>query len=123
MKTKLTATQAAARAGIQPGTWRSYTTPKGSRGGRLHGPAPDGHAQPCGCPWWWDTTVDAWLRNRPRMADVTKQTITAKNLPANQSAIAVGCPHPAPCIDVNCDGFDLYASPVPVLTDPFHSTR
>lgn len=56
-RNKLTGSQAAALAGVQPGTWRRYTTPNRSRGGKLHGPAPDGHCDPCGCPWWWEETI------------------------------------------------------------------
>jgi hypothetical protein len=57
---KLTGTEAAAVAGIKPGTWRSYTTPRTSRGGKRFGPAPDGYNEPCGCPWWWRSTVEAF---------------------------------------------------------------
>ncbi len=62
---RLTGSQAAAAVGVQPGTWRRYTTPNRSRGGKLHGPAPDGHCDPCGCPWWWESTVTTWT-NRPK---------------------------------------------------------
>ena len=62
---RLTGSQAAAAAGMQPGTWRRYTTPNRGRGGKLHGPPPDGRNDPCGCPWWYETTVQTWLKNRP----------------------------------------------------------
>jgi len=64
-RTKLYAEQAAARAGVAAGTWRSYCNPKAGRPAR--GPAPDGtdvergHARP----WWTPETVDAWLAARP----------------------------------------------------------
>ena len=65
MTRRLSGSQAASLAGVQPGTWRRYTTPNRSRGGKLHGPAPDGHCDPCGCPWWWESTVKTWMSNRP----------------------------------------------------------
>jgi hypothetical protein len=49
-RVKLTVAEAAALAGVRPATWRSYV----ARGQR---PAPDGVADPCGCPWWWETTI------------------------------------------------------------------
>lgn len=49
-RVKLTVAQAAALTGVTPATWRSYV----ARGQR---PAPDGKTDPCGCPWWYETTV------------------------------------------------------------------
>jgi hypothetical protein len=54
---KLTVTQAAQRAGITPGAWRSYVT-------RGRAPKPDGQHDGR-TPWWWDSTVDQWRTNRP----------------------------------------------------------
>lgn len=50
MKTKLNITKAAALAGVLPATWRSYVA-------RKQRPAPDGYADPCGCPWWYEDTI------------------------------------------------------------------
>jgi hypothetical protein len=49
---RLTAKQAAELRGVAPKTWWSYV----SRG---QVPAPDGEAEPCGCPWWWRSTIEA----------------------------------------------------------------
>jgi hypothetical protein len=49
---------AAARAGVKPGTWRSYVA-------RGQAPEPDGYEEVSGTPWWWPTTIDFWLVNRP----------------------------------------------------------
>lgn len=53
---KLTRPQAAARAGVKPDTWGGYV----SRG---YAPEPDGRHDRR-TPWWWDTTVDEWKRDR-----------------------------------------------------------
>lgn len=60
---KLTGPQAAQRAGVTKSRWRTLTHPIADRGGKVYGPPPDGH-WPCGCPWWWDTTVDAYLTQK-----------------------------------------------------------
>lgn len=46
----------AARAGVVVSTLRRYASQ-----GRM--PAPDGRVG--GSPWWWDTTITAWLAARP----------------------------------------------------------
>lgn len=62
---KLYTRQAAERAGVQPSTWRAYCSPRDGRPPR--GPKPDGtdvrdgHAMP----YWYPSTVDAWLAGRP----------------------------------------------------------
>lgn len=55
---KLTAKAAAERAGVKLGTWTSYV----SRG---QAPGPDGVCDPCGCSWWWSSTVDEFMATRP----------------------------------------------------------
>jgi hypothetical protein len=63
----LTATEAAAVAGITAGTWRRYVTD--SPGRKRQGPAPDDHRAERGHlrPLWRRSTVEAWLRSRPGM--------------------------------------------------------
>jgi len=61
-RVKLNVAQAAAAAGgIKPSTWRAYVA-------RGRAPKPDGFADPCGCPWWWESTVVGWQQSRPRAA-------------------------------------------------------
>ncbi|MBB6172155.1 putative DNA-binding transcriptional regulator AlpA [Nocardiopsis mwathae] len=52
---KLTAEQAAAKAGVKLKTWHAYV----SRG---QAPQPDGRMGRT--PWWWASTVDEWIENR-----------------------------------------------------------
>jgi hypothetical protein len=55
-RVKLTVKQVAERVGdIKPATWRGLV----SRGLR---PQPDGHADPCGCPFWYEATIKPWMR-------------------------------------------------------------
>jgi hypothetical protein len=65
-RTKLTGPQAAARAGVTPSRWRTLTNPIADRGGRIYGPPPDGYTDPCGCPWWWDATVDTYIQSKEK---------------------------------------------------------
>lgn len=64
---QLLAPAAAKRAGMSSRAWRTYVQ-------RGAAPAPDGHDEVSGTPWWWQTTVDAWLTqprqpaHRPRKA-------------------------------------------------------
>ncbi len=53
---RLTNREAAALAGIAPGTWRDYVA-------RGYAPTPDGRLGVT--PWWWESTVRAWLESRP----------------------------------------------------------
>lgn len=48
----------ATRAGITQQTWRSYVS-------RDQAPRPDGWFDRR-TPWWWESTITAWLANRPR---------------------------------------------------------
>lgn len=59
---KLTTAEAAALAGVSPENWRGWR----SRGVPKHNPVPepDGHHD-ARTPWWWSTTVQAWIDNRP----------------------------------------------------------
>jgi hypothetical protein len=63
---KLTTTDAAALAGVTPSTWRAW---------RAHGrPRPEPAPDPDGWfelrqPWWWTSTVSAWLERRRQAAD------------------------------------------------------
>jgi hypothetical protein len=60
---KLTSAQAAARSGVLPNTWSGYVV-------RGQAPRPDGTADPYDLPWWWSSTVDAWITARDkRIAD------------------------------------------------------
>lgn len=77
---RLSTRDAAARAGVGRSTWRDYTTPKATRGGRLIGPAPDGHEEISGYPYWYEATVDTWRANRPGQG--TRTDLTATNPPA-----------------------------------------
>lgn len=63
---KLTTAQAAARAGVQPGTWRDYVA-KG------RAPKRDGEHD-ARTPWWYPATVDAWLADRPGQGARTDRT-------------------------------------------------
>lgn len=56
---QVTSTEAAALAGVAPDTWSSYV----SRG---QAPAPDGRLGRT--PWWWESTVQDWVAQRPRAA-------------------------------------------------------
>lgn len=47
----------ATRAGITPTTWTAYVA-------RGTAPKPDGHYDGR-TPWWWASTIDTWLANRP----------------------------------------------------------
>jgi hypothetical protein len=55
-ETPLTVRDAAAWAGVTPSTWRSYVA-------RGQAPAADGHLG--ATPYWHESTVRAWLDNRP----------------------------------------------------------
>ena len=57
MGERLTVTQAAEMAGVTPSTWRSYVA-------REQAPKPDGEFDKR-TPWWWDSTVQSWVDNRP----------------------------------------------------------
>lgn len=57
MRTRLTVADAAKRAAIAPSTWRAYVA-------RQQAPAPDGQYDGR-TPWWWSTTVERWMANRP----------------------------------------------------------
>lgn len=66
---RLTASEAAERAGVATSTWRAYVAR--ARQERAAGrdrpnlaPEPDGHYD-ARTPWWYATTVDAWNRHRP----------------------------------------------------------
>jgi hypothetical protein len=61
---KLSTKQAAERAEVARSTWADYTRARPERHGRLIGPAPDGREEVSGTPWWYEATVDAWLKNR-----------------------------------------------------------
>lgn len=50
---KLTAEEAAARAGVEWSTWRSYVN---------RGYAPQRDGVDGGRPWWWSSTIDGWKR-------------------------------------------------------------
>ena len=53
---KLTSAQAAELAGVK--TWSAYTA---------RGACPaDGRAEPYDLPWWWSTTVEAWISERDK---------------------------------------------------------
>lgn len=58
---KLDTVEAAALAGVKPGTWRSWR----SRGlpAKDPVPAPDGWRE-LWWPWWWEETIIAWLKRR-----------------------------------------------------------
>lgn len=58
---KWTVKQAATAIGVEPATWRAYVA-------RNQAPEPDGHSNPCGCPWWFKSTVMTWHQSRPRAA-------------------------------------------------------
>jgi len=64
--TKLRVVEAAARAGIAPSTWRAYVA-------REQAPAADGQYD-ARTPWWYESTVDAWMAERPRKATSTAPT-------------------------------------------------
>ncbi len=56
---QLTGPMVAAKLGIKPSTWRSYR--KKIKG--LPAPPPDGwHDKRT--PWWWESTIDKWNRQR-----------------------------------------------------------
>jgi hypothetical protein len=58
---KLSTIEAAERAGVKPSTWRAWRSH-----GRPHpvpAPEPDGWRE-LQRPWWWQSTIDAWLRSR-----------------------------------------------------------
>lgn len=55
---RLTAKMAAERAGVKLGTWTAYVA-------RDQAPKPDGTCDPCGCSWWWSSSVDDYMANRP----------------------------------------------------------
>lgn len=55
---KLGIAAAAQRAGVQPSTWRSYMA-------RGQAPEPDGREEISGTPWWYEATVDGFIRSRP----------------------------------------------------------
>jgi hypothetical protein len=55
---KLGNADAAARVGLKPATWRAYVA-------RGQAPEPDGREEVSGTPWWWPTTLDAWMALRP----------------------------------------------------------
>jgi hypothetical protein len=54
---RLTVAEAAEVAGVRPSTWRSYVA-------RGQAPAADG-AFDRRTPWWWSTTVRAWVDASP----------------------------------------------------------
>lgn len=58
MAEKLGNIQAAALLDVNPSTWRAYVA-------RGQAPAPDGHEEISGAPWWWRRTVEAFKRSRP----------------------------------------------------------
>lgn len=53
---RLTNEDAAALAGISPGTWRNYVA-------RGRAPQPDGRLGRT--PWWHRATIDTWVAARP----------------------------------------------------------
>jgi hypothetical protein len=55
---KLPSKLAAERAGVAPATWRAYVS-------RDQAPKPDGFFAGPRSPWWWASTVDAYLASRP----------------------------------------------------------
>jgi len=57
MVNRLAANAAAARAGVAPSTWRAYVT-------RGQAPPADGIDEGFGRPYWLETTVDRWKRDR-----------------------------------------------------------
>lgn len=58
---QLTLDQAAALAGIQASTWRSYAARQWPRANPV--PEPDGET--FGRRWWYESTVKAWMKRRP----------------------------------------------------------
>ena len=58
---KLTTAQVAELNNVKPATWRAHV----ARGLR---PAPDGHSDPCGCPWWYRKTITKDLNTRAAKA-------------------------------------------------------
>lgn len=65
MDRKLYSDEAAALVGVTPATWRRYCSE--SEGRKRQAPPEDdtdldhGHARP----WWWESTILAWVANRP----------------------------------------------------------
>lgn len=66
MTERLTTAQVAERLGIAPVTWRAYVH-------RHQAPPPDGRYDKR-TPWWYATTVDAWLASRPRRRTDSEET-------------------------------------------------
>lgn len=90
-RAKLSVKEAAEVVGVKPSSWRGMV----ARGQR---PAPDGHSEPCGCPWWFDTTIrkDAAKRESRRkpVAVVDEDVITYDGL--HSVCMIPGC---------GCDGY------------------
>lgn len=55
---KINRSEAASAAGLSQATWRNYTA-------KLITPPPDGYAETCGCPWWYEGTIKTWRAARP----------------------------------------------------------
>ncbi len=65
---RLTAKQAAERLGMPLGTFTAYVS-------RHQAPQPDGVADPCGCRWWYESTIDGWVRpGRGARTDLAPKT-------------------------------------------------
>lgn len=60
---KLVTAEAAALAGVSAANWRGWRARGVPRGNPV--PPPDGHYD-ARTPWWWDTTVERWMSNRPK---------------------------------------------------------